>query len=198
MKAENKWLQKTEMIWTKRRGNCLDFRGRCRLYSLVSESRTKERLKMKKKCLFLLVLLSVLCVPGCGKFVETEQKAEKETEDEMTMKISVKSAEHEIIYKLNNSQAARELYEQLPLTLEVEDFSTNEKTFYPPKELDISDAPLADADRGTLAYYSPWADVVMFYDYFGKGSSLYELGEAVSGEEDIEKLSGEIEITEAE
>lgn len=139
---------------------------------------------------------------GSGQGTETAQEAELEQETEKkgetTMKISVKSADYEIVYELNNSQAAQELYEQLPLTLEVEDFSTNEKTFYPPKELDTSDAPMADADRGTLAYYAPWADVVMFYDYFGKGSGLYELGEAVSGEADIEKLSGEIEITVAE
>ncbi len=166
---------------------------------------------MKKKCLAVLVMFAVLTVSGCGESVGTEPEpeqgneltAESEPEQELkmketTMKISVKSADYEIIYELNNSQAARELYEQLPLTLEVEDFSTNEKIFYPPKELDTSDAPMADADRGTLAYYAPWADVVMFYDYFGKGGGLYELGEAVSGEEDIERLSGEIEITEAE
>lgn len=130
-----------------------------------------------------------------------EQKTEKQKieeqkiEEQMNMKISVKSTEYEIIYELNGSQAAQDLYGQLPLTLEVKDFSTNEKTFYPPRELDISDAPMADADKGTLAYYSPWADVVMFYDYFGKGNSLYELGEAVSGKEEIEKLSGQIEVT---
>ena len=83
----------------------------------------------------------------------------------------------------------------MPLTLEVKDFSTNEKTFYPPKELDVNGAPLADANKGTLAYYSPLADVVMFYDYFGKGDNLYEVGEAVFGEEDSEKLSGQIEVT---
>lgn len=153
---------------------------------------------MKKKCLAVLVMFAVLNVSGCGESLEKEPEQELKMEGETTMKICVKSADYEIVYELNNSQAARELYEQLPLTLEVEDFSTNEKTFYPPKELDTSDAPMTDADRGTLAYYAPWADVVMFYDYFGKGGGLYELGEAVSGEEDIEKLSGEIEITEAE
>ena len=34
----------------------------------------------------------------------------------------------------------------------------------------------------------------MFYDHFGEGSSLYELGEAVSGTEDIEKLAGTITV----
>ncbi len=137
--------------------------------------------------------------------IETEAKQEQgdeeenlesiETEEDEVMKIKVISKEYEIIYELNQSQAAKDLYAQLPLALEVKDFSTNEKTFYPPEELDITDAPLANAEKGSLCYYSPWADVVMFYDHFGQGSSLYELGEVVSGKEDIEKLSGMIEIT---
>lgn len=135
---------------------------------------------------------------------ETGEEQAKKNEEESTesftaeedegMRIKVTSEEYEIVYELNESQAAKDLYAQLPLDLEVQDFSTNEKTFYPPKELDISDAPPANADRGTLAYYSPWADVVMFYDYFGQGNRLYELGEVVSGEEDIEKLSGTITV----
>ena len=88
----------------------------------------------------------------------------------------------------------QELYTQLPLTLEVIDFSTNEKTFYPPEALDVSDTPPANAGKGTLAYYSLWEDVVMFYDHFGEGSNLYELGKAVSGTENIEKLAGTITV----
>ena len=137
--------------------------------------------------------------------IETETKQESSdeeeensnlsaTEEDVVMKIKVTSNEYEIIYELNQSQAAKDLYAQLPLTLEVKDFSTNEKTFYPPEELDISDAPLANAEKGNLCYYSPWADVVMFYDHFGQGSSLYELGEVVSGKENIEKLNGTITV----
>lgn len=166
---------------------------------------------MNRKRIFAVAALLVLLCSGCSTFqakhqtpgtdtaaknvMKETEKEERETEEQTDMKISVKSTEYEIIYELNDSQAALDLYKQLPLTLEVKDFSTNEKTFYPPKELDISDAPMADADKGTLAYYSPWADVVMFYDHFGKGNSLYELGEVVSGKEEIEKLSGQIEVT---
>lgn len=53
-------------------------------------------------------------------------------------------------------------------------------------------------NSGTLAYYEPWADVVMYYAPFGQGSGLYELGRAVSGRENIEKLSGAITITAVE
>lgn len=109
--------------------------------------------------------------------------------------ITVTSASGSTVFELNESPAAEALYNQLPLTIEVEDYSTNEKIFYPPEDLDTSDTPLADAGAGTLAYYEPWGDVVMFYDDFGAAVGLYELGRAVSGEELIESMSGTLEIT---
>ena len=114
---------------------------------------------------------------------------------EEIMKISIKSSDYEIIYELNNSQAAKDLYSQLPLTLNVEDFSTNEKIFYPPNKLDTSYTPTAEGHNGSLCYYSPWGDVVMFYDHFSPNSSLYELGRVVSGETDIENLTGTITVS---
>ncbi|WP_167332850.1 cyclophilin-like fold protein [Desulfogranum japonicum] len=56
------------------------------------------------------------------------------------------------------------------------------------------DEPFMRIQAGTLAYYAPWGDVVMFYKKFGSASGLYELGQAVSGSENIEKISGKIEI----
>ncbi|HIU68263.1 MAG TPA: hypothetical protein IAC64_12375 [Candidatus Caccomorpha excrementavium] len=81
-----------------------------------------------------------------------------------------------------------------PFTIEVEDYSTNEKIFYPPQALDTADAPLAEGGAGVLAYYAPWGDVVMFYDSFRTNSSLYELGRAVSGADRIHEMSGTITI----
>lgn len=109
--------------------------------------------------------------------------------------ITVTSASGSTVFELNESPAAEALYNQLPLTIEVEDYSTNEKIFYPPEDLDTSDTPLADAGAGTLAYYEPWGDVAMFYDDFRAAGGLYELGRAVSGEELIERMSGTVEIT---
>ena len=100
---------------------------------------------------------------------------------------------HEVVFELNSGTAAESLYAQLPLTIEVEDYSDNEKIFYP-DALDTSNAPLAENAVGTLAYYAPWKDVVMFYGEFNKNSSLFELGHAVQGTEMIEELSGSIKI----
>ena len=111
------------------------------------------------------------------------------------MRVYVTSNGNTIVYGLNGSQAAKDLYAQLPLTIEVEDYSTNEKIFYPPGKLDASDAPVADAGKGTLAYYAPWGDVVMFYAPCDPNGSLYELGTIISGKDDIEKLNGPITVS---
>lgn len=152
----------------------------------------------------LLTIVLLACLTGCGPLTQTADSAQTTSsaallsdEEEETMQILVRSVDYAVIYELDHSQAAQELYKQLPLSLTVENFSTNEKVFYPPKKLDISDVPLADAAQGAgvLAYYAPWGDVVMFYDDFSSNSSLYALGEAVSGQESIAKLTGMITVS---
>lgn len=127
-------------------------------------------------------------------FSQPQNTTETEEENVETSQISVTCGDMQVVYALNDSPAAQGLLSQLPLTVEVEDFSTNEKVFYPPQELDTSDTPLAVGGAGTLAYYAPWGDVVLFYDSFSANGSLYELGEAVSGVENIGQMSGTITV----
>lgn len=128
-----------------------------------------------------------------GEAVEIEG----DTEDQ-TMMMNVTCNGQTVTYELNDSAAARGLFDQLPLTLEVEPFSNNEQTFYPPQALDCSDAPLAGTGgAGVLAYYEPWADVVMFYGDFSGNGSLYELGHATAGAEHIAGMTGTIEVARA-
>ena len=131
---------------------------------------------------------------GLGYGSQTE--AEEEDSKMSGKRISVQSGDAEVIYELNDSGAADALYEMLPLTAEAEDYSTNEKIFYPPEELACAETPLAPSDTGggTLAYYEPWGNVVMFYDGFHENPSLYELGYAVSGAEQISRISGTITV----
>lgn len=110
------------------------------------------------------------------------------------MKIRVKANGKTIVFQLNDSNAAKELRAQLPMETKVEDYGGKEKIFYPPKKLNTDHTPLADSRAGSLAYYAPWGDVVMFYQDFGKATGLYELGHAVSGTEHIRSLSGTISI----
>ncbi len=124
----------------------------------------------------------------------TTEESSPQPEDTQR-RISVQFGENQVIYQLNDSPAADSLYEQLPLTAEVSDFSDNEKIFYPPSQLDTADSPLAQSGAGTLAYYAPWGDVVMFYGDYSENPSLYELGQVVSGEELVSSMSGTVTIT---
>ena len=108
--------------------------------------------------------------------------------------ISVQFGENTVVYELNDGTAADSLYEQLPLTIEVEDYSTNEKIFYPPQPLDTNNSPLAQSGAGTLAYYEPWGDIVFFYGDYNENPSLFELGQAVSGGDLVSGMSGTISI----
>lgn len=128
------------------------------------------------------------------KALENEENKDRESEAGL-MQISVSDGNNTIIYELNDSTAASNLYRQLPLTTEVENFSSNEKIFYPSSDLNTDDTELATkGGRGVLAYYAPWADVVMFYDTFSSANGLYELGRAIEGSNQIENLSGNITI----
>ncbi|MCB1759906.1 MAG: hypothetical protein KDI68_09045 [Gammaproteobacteria bacterium] len=111
------------------------------------------------------------------------------------MRITVTSNGNTVVYILNDSGASRSLYNQLPMIVDVENYGGIEKIFYPPEKLNTADTPLAKgANAGTLAYYAPWGDVVMFYASFGSAAGLYELGHVVFGQEQIEELSGTIRI----
>jgi hypothetical protein len=116
-------------------------------------------------------------------------------EKQMAMKIRVKANGNTMVFELNSSPAARDLYAQLPLSITVENYSNNEKIFYPPKKLNTADTSLADSGRaGTLAYYAPWGDVVMFYKGFRSARGLYELGQVTSGSEHIREMAGTIQV----
>ena len=96
--------------------------------------------------------------------------------------------------ELNNSPSANDLYNQLPLSIDLEDYSTNEKIFYPPNKLNTESTPKATPKIGTLAYYEPWGDVVIFYDDFRANNDLYELGHVISGGDIVSELSGTVTI----
>lgn len=119
---------------------------------------------------------------------------ERSTNTAEVRQISVQAGDSRIVCELNDGTAADSLYVQLPLTVEVEDYSNNEKIFYPPQALDTGRSPLAQAGAGTLAYYEPWGDVVFFYGDYNENPALFELGQVVSGAELISEMSGTITI----
>ena len=121
-----------------------------------------------------------------GEIVTTEQ------EKQNALRMRVTDGEHTVIYQLNDTPSALSLYSMLPLEAEVENFGRNEKIFYPPEAIDTADGLEGGGKAGMLALFSPWGNVVMYYDSFSAYPGLYILGEAVEGADQVQGLQGHI------
>jgi hypothetical protein len=163
---------------------------------------------MRKRILLTFILFAVCLLAACfrqtsergvtdlNSRLQDSQSSENGIETgENKMQIQVQDNTHTVVFMLNNSVAAESLYNQLPLKIMVENYGNNEKIFYPPTKLNISNTPSAEGPAGTLAYFEPWGNVVMYYGSFGRYQGLYDLGIAVSGGEHIKELTGEISVT---
>ncbi|MBQ9578780.1 MAG: hypothetical protein IJR28_04540 [Ottowia sp.] len=109
--------------------------------------------------------------------------------------IAVAAGAHEVVCTLGDSRAARNLLAQLPLALDISDYAGKEKTFSPPKKLDTSGAPLSEGKKGSLAYFAPWNNVVLFYKDGAPYPGLHELGTCTTGAAHIEKLRGRVTVS---
>ena len=110
------------------------------------------------------------------------------------MQIRVENKDYQIDFQLNDSQASQDLVKQLPLSIDVDNFGSSEKIFYPHDELNTNNAPLAYPEAGNLCYYEPWGDVVMYYKATSPARGLFSLGQGIAAQKDIKKLSGTITV----
>ena len=134
--------------------------------------------------------------PASASAEETEAQQEPagDTKEETSMKISVTDGTHTIIYELNDSPSAKSLYGMLPMDIEVENYGSNEKIFYPAEKIDTNDGIEGGGGAGGLALFSPWGNVVMYYDTFNSYPGLYLMGTAAEGADQVKDLSGTIHI----
>lgn len=147
-----------------------------------------------KKYYFLVYVLLMFLVTGCQTKVDKKYTSQ-ESMVEKDMKIVIENDGKSIVFELNTSPASQSLYKQLPLELNIEDYGSKEKIFYPPESLNTNGTPMAQGPSGTLAYFSPWGNVAIYYGECGAYNGLYALGQAVEGEELISQLKGHIKIS---
>lgn len=139
-----------------------------------------------KKLLLSFLFVAALAASSCA-FAENAVNGEN-------MKISVSDGKNKIVYELNASGQSKSLYSQLPLKVQIENYSTNEKIFYPKEKLPLKNGIEGSGDSGTLAYFSPWGNVVLFYGKFSEYPGLFILGKVASGAENIKNLSGMVSV----
>jgi hypothetical protein len=95
---------------------------------------------------------------------------------------------------LNDSPAAGDFAELLPLALDLEDFHQTERIADLPRGLSTSGAPEPRAPKaGDLTYYAPWGNLALFYrDGDSANADLLILGHI---DADADLLSGADRIT---
>lgn len=139
--------------------------------------------RLVKKLLLSFFIIAALAASSCA-FAENGEN----------MKISVSDGKNKIVYELNASGQSKSLYSQLPIKVQIENYSTNEKIFYPKEKLPLKNGIEGSGDSGTLAYFSPWGNVVLFYGKFSEYPGLFILGKEASGAENIKNLSGIVSV----
>ncbi|MGG2397083.1 cyclophilin-like fold protein [Pseudomonas sp. SH1-B] len=109
------------------------------------------------------------------------------SEDEQTMhNIRITLGDQIVAISLDDSPASRDFLAQLPLNLDLEDYSATEKIAYLPKKLSTSEAPAGITPKvGDVTYYAPWGNLAIFYKDFSYSRGLIKLGQITSGLEHL-------------
>ena len=100
-------------------------------------------------------------------FFTSPVSAQNHQENSKKMRLKITIGDTELMATLYDNATAKDLIAQLPLTVELEDYASNEKIFYPKPKLSTQSAPAGyDPSAGDITYCSPWGDVAIFYKNF--------------------------------
>ncbi|MCR5346606.1 MAG: hypothetical protein K6E38_02420 [Fretibacterium sp.] len=108
--------------------------------------------------------------------------------------IIITNGESRIEFELNDTSVADSLWNQLPFSAGVENYGDNEKIFHPTEPLDTSNVQENHCPAGTLAYFFPWGNLVMYYGSAPLYPGLYILGHATLNADSIKDISGTIDL----
>jgi hypothetical protein len=135
------------------------------------------------------LLAVLLCVAACGSpGTATDRRTaaptgeppampHQQTSPEDRMMIEITIGDQRFPATLDDSPAARDLVAQLPVTLEMDDHGSVEKTGPLPAPLSLDGQPAgADPDVGDVGYYAPGNDLVLYY-----GDQSYYTGIVILG-----------------
>ena len=80
--------------------------------------------------------------------------------------------------RLWDNPAARDLIDQLPLTLDFSDYGRQEVLAAPPRPLTMEGMPAGEsAPAGTIGWYAPGRSIVLYYTDVGRFNGIVRIGE---------------------
>ena len=93
----------------------------------------------------------------------------------MKVKITLDNQVH--YATLADNPSARSLFQQLPVTLPLEDYAASEKIARPQFKLNTAEAPARYRGKpGDITYYAPWGNLALFYKGSADADGLIYLG----------------------
>lgn len=174
----------------------------------------EEELLMRRIIALCIAAVLVFCVAACGSQKEENEitqssgtktsAAESQglgTENSAAVKRTLPEPEYgdmriqfawddkEMIVRLIDNEAAKNLLSRLPLSLNFEDYRGRQKTGVVPAGLDTGNVPEeCDCFAGDMNYYAPWDMLTFFYKDFGYAPDLTPLGVIESSLEYLEEI----------
>lgn len=165
---------------------------------------------MKKKIILLLEF--TLLIFSCGNKInadsnkkenntveaakiENSKTVDRKENEKMEVIMKVDGKQYNIV--LNNSNAAKDFYNLLPLTMKLSDYGGAEKISDLKNKfnLDTSDSPSAYKGKpGDITLYAPWGNLALFYNNGPHAPRLVKLGEIKEGGKWMAKYKNDFEV----
>lgn len=143
-------------------------------------------LKILTTIFTLLALMAAGCGADASKGISVQQ--DKSNAENMGRRVIMQFAAGQAVFILNNSKAADNLYNMLPLQLSFKDFNRTEKIAYPPRPVHEGLRPEGHKPaKGDLCLYAPWGNLCIFYRDYSMSADLFYLGRIEEGMELLEK-----------
>ena len=129
---------------------------------------------------FVAAVVSGAIVPQSTFAQLTTDHAQREGTSRMF--IRCRFAEQNFTVTLLENPSAREFAAMLPLELDIEDYSTNEKIAYLPRKLtEEGSGPFSNEAAGDLCYFAPWGNLAFFHSGYKYSEGLIRLGRLDDG-----------------
>jgi hypothetical protein len=123
------------------------------------------------------------CVVGMSaRAIGASGPAWGQTAEKPFMKVEFAFSGQVFTATLLDNPSARDFASLLPLTLKIDDYSTNEKIAYLPRKLtEAGSGAFGNEVPGDLAYYAPWGNLVFYHAGYHYSQGLIRLGRLDGG-----------------
>jgi hypothetical protein len=109
--------------------------------------------------------------------------------------VRITAGDVDLVATLRDTEAARDLLAQLPLTLTMRDHGGVEKTGPLPERLSVADEPDGvDPDVADLGYYAPSNDLVLYYGNQSYYDGIVILGRLEGDVRGLKALNDDLDV----